>query len=247
MTTRSACFGVFVAVLASLPAAVLAQTTGSRFTIDFATGIDPSVNGNVNSGAIGTLQGQAAAILPQSYGTVYGTGVEFRFGGGYALNKDAELRGTFIYQSADANLVRLGDLGPSSLYVQYSDYKSFGLDLGYRRYFALASDDVRLFGEAALGAAFVDRINGQFAAPQSNAVLTSTDFYDATAAFTWSLSAGAVVKVADQVDLTAQIGLHHVGGLSQVDQLVGTGLDDINNDSARLTFPIVVGVRIRFP
>jgi hypothetical protein len=32
-----------------------------------------------------------------------------------------------------------------------------------------------------------------------------------------------------------------------VDQLVGTGLEAINNDSARLTFPIVVGVRIRFP
>jgi hypothetical protein len=31
-----------------------------------------------------------------------------------------------------------------------------------------------------------------------------------------------------------------------VDQLVGTGLEDINNDTARLTFPVVVGVRFRF-
>jgi hypothetical protein len=31
-----------------------------------------------------------------------------------------------------------------------------------------------------------------------------------------------------------------------VDQLIGTGLDDINNDSARFTFPVVVGARIRF-
>src|SRR5215831_14019181 len=123
----------------------------SRFVLDFATGINPSINGNVNSGAIGTLQGQATAILPQSYGTVYGTGVEFRFGGGYVLNKDSEVRAMFTWQSADANLVRLGDLGPSSLYVQYSDYKSFGLDFGYRRYVPLQAKDLRVFGEATIG------------------------------------------------------------------------------------------------
>jgi hypothetical protein len=38
-------------------------------------GIDKSVNGNVNSGAIGRLNNQAAAILPQPYGDVYGTGL----------------------------------------------------------------------------------------------------------------------------------------------------------------------------
>jgi hypothetical protein len=38
----------------------------------------------------------------------------------------------------------------------------------------------------------------------------------------------------------------HVSGLSEIDQLAGTGLEDINNDSGRLTFPIVVGLRVRF-
>jgi hypothetical protein len=46
--------------------------------------------------------------------------------------------------------------------------------------------------------------------------------------------------------LNAQLGLRRVSGLAEVDQLVGTGLADINNDTARLTFPIVVGVRFRF-
>jgi hypothetical protein len=31
-----------------------------------------------------------------------------------------------------------------------------------------------------------------------------------------------------------------------VDQFLGTGLETINNDTARLTFPLVVGVRFRF-
>jgi hypothetical protein len=236
-------------VLAAAPRDAAAQsqsTNGSPWVVDVGIGIDPTLNGNINSGAIGTLQGQATAILPNSYGDVYGTGLHLKFGGGYALDNVTELRGVFTYQTADANLVRLGDIGASSLYGQYSDYKSFGLDLGYRRYVPIKTEGLRVYGEATIGAAFVDRINVQFAAPQNNTVFTSTDFYDATAAFTWGINFGALFRVADQVDLNAQFGLRHVGGLSEVDQFLGTGLETINNDTARLTFPLVVGVRFRF-
>ena len=105
---------------------------------------------------------------------------------------------------------------------------------------------VRVYGEATIGLAFIDRINVQFAAPQSNLIFNETDFYDSSGAFTWGLNMGGLFRVAEHVDLNAQIGLRHVGGLSEVDQLVGTGLQDINNDTSRLTFPIVVGVRLRF-
>jgi opacity protein-like surface antigen len=224
-----------------------AQTTGdSPWVFDVGLGIDPSINGNINSGAIGTLQGQATAILPNSYSDVYGTGIQFRFGGGYALNENTELRGIFTYQSADADLVRLGDIGTSPLYAQYSDYKVFGLDFGYRRYMPLSVKDMRFYGEGALGIAFISRINALLAAPAGNVVFNSTDFYDRTAAFTWEANAGVLFRIADQVDLNAQVGIRHVSGLAQVDQFVGTGLDDINNDTSRLTFPLVVGLRFRF-
>src|SRR5690348_12283779 len=110
------------------------QSGDSRWVIDLGFGINPTINGNINSGAIGTLQGQTAAILPHSYGDVYGNGIDFRFGGGYVLDSMSELRGMFIWQTADADLVRLGDYGASSLYGQYDDYKAFGFDFGYRRY-----------------------------------------------------------------------------------------------------------------
>jgi hypothetical protein len=218
----------------------------SKFVLDLSVGLDKSINGNVNSGAIGRLQGQAAAILPQPYGDVYGTGLHFKFGGGYVLNPLSEVRAVFTLQSADANLVRLGDLGPSSLYGQYSDYVSFGLDLGYRRYVPLSNTKFRVYGEGTLGVAFIDEINVLLSAPQSNLVTDQTDFYDRTAAFTWGLNFGMLFPVASKIDLNAQVGLRHVSGLSEVDQLVGTGLEAINDDSARLTFPIVIGVRFRF-
>jgi hypothetical protein len=232
-----------------IPSGAWAQTgqDGSPWVVDVAFGIDVPVNGNVNSGAIGVLEDQATAILPNSFGHVYGTGLQLRFGGGYLLNEESELRGVFTYQSADADLVRLGDIGPSSLYVQYSDYKSLSLDVGYRRYVPIERDDFRVYGEATIGLAFIDEINALLAAPQAGVVFDSTDFYDRTSAFTLGFNAGILFPIADQIDLNLQAGLRRVSGLSEVDQLVGTGLERINDDSARLTFPITVGVRFRFP
>jgi opacity protein-like surface antigen len=250
MRIRRGCLACAVIVCVLIARAASAQTpsqTGeSRWVVDLGFGMAPSINGNVNSGAIGTLNGLATAVLPQSYGNVYGTGIDFRFGGGYVWDDVTEFHGMFTYQSADADLVRLGDYGPSSLYAQYSDYKTLGLDLTYRRYFPIPHQIVRPYAEGGIGIGFISRINVQFAAPQSNAIFTSTDFYDRTAAFTWTLNAGAMFRVAEHVDLNAQFGVRHVGGLAQVDQLVGTGLETINDNSARLTFPIVVGVRFRF-
>lgn len=223
-----------------------AQQAEEKWVFDVGFGIDFSVNGNVNSGAIGQLQGQTTAILPNSYGDVYGSGPHFRFGGGYMLNPESELRGVFTYQSADADLVRMGDIGPSSLYGQYSDYKTLAFDFGYRRYVPIEGQSSRLYGEATIGLAYIETINVQLAAPQSNIIFNNTDFYDQAAAFTWGVSIGVMIPVAARVDVNAQVGLRSTSGLSEVDQLVGTGLDEINDDSARLTFPIVVGLRFRF-
>src|SRR5262245_30012408 len=79
------------------------QTDESPWVFDLGFGIDVGLNGNVNSGVIGRLQGQTTAILPQPYGEVYGSGLQFRFGGGYTLSEVSELRGVFTYQSADAD------------------------------------------------------------------------------------------------------------------------------------------------
>jgi len=185
--------------LVALAADARAQdaTGASRWFVDLAVGLAPSINGNVSSGAIGVLQGQAAAFLPQTYGDVYGTGIDWRVGGGYTLDEKSEVRAMFSWQSGDADLVRLGDIGPSSLYALYDDYKSFALDLGYRRYFQLSNRDIRLFGEGTMGVGIIDAIGVHFAAPQSNVVFPQTNYYDRTAAFTIGFNFGALFKFSD--------------------------------------------------
>ena len=217
-----------------------------RWSVDVGIGFDNSISGNINSGAIGTLNDQAVVFTKNTYDDVYGTGFHLRFGGGYSLNEDSELRVRFTYQSLGADLAQMGEVGLSNLYGEYDDYKTFGLDFGYRRYSARRWGGVTPYAEGTLGIAFIDEIDVLLAAPQANVVQNATDFYDRTAAFTLGVNGGLLAPIADRFDLDFQVGLRYVTGLSEVDALVGTGLAAINDDSARWTIPFVIGVRTRF-
>jgi hypothetical protein len=48
------------------------------------------------------------------------------------------------------------------------------------------------------------------------------------------------------VGFFGQLGLRYVTGMSDADALEGTGLESINDSSARWTVPFLVGVRARF-
>ena len=89
--------------------------------------------------------------------------------------------GSADLQSADPDLVRLGDLGPSALYAQYSDYQSAALDFGYRRYMKMTKRNLSVYGEGTLGIGFIDSLNVELAAPQMNLVFDNTDCSNQTA------------------------------------------------------------------
>ena len=81
-------------------------------------------------------------------------------------------------------------------------------------------------------------------APAANLTERATDFYDRTAAFALGGNAGVVWQVSDHVGAFGQIGLRWMSGLSEIDDLAGTGLETINDDSSRWTLPVVVGMRV---
>jgi hypothetical protein len=216
------------------------------WSVEFGLGWDNSISGNINSSAIGVLNGQNVAILKNSYEDVYGTGLHMRFGGGYLIDEVTEVRATFTFQSLDADLTPMGDIGASRLYGQYQDYQSFGLDVGFRLYSRGLDSNVRPYAEATVGMAFVDETDIELVAPSINLSGNATDFYDRTAAFTLGGNAGVLWQVKDRVGVFGQIGLRWVSGMSEVDNLQGTGLESINDKSARWTLPFLVGVRARF-
>jgi hypothetical protein len=222
-----------------------AQAPDMPWSAEVGIGWDNGISGNINSSAIGTLNGQTVAILKNKYEDVYGTGLHLRFGGGYMFRENTEARATFTLQSLDADLVRMGDIGASNLYGQYDDYQSFGIDFGVRQY-AQVSPMIRGYGEASIGLAFVDETDLQLAAPQANFSGTATDFYDRTSAFTFGFGVGALFRVLPQADAFTQIGFRYVSGMSEVDAFQGTGLEAINDKSSRWTLPFLAGLRFRF-
>ena len=222
-----------------------AQSGTGRWNVEFGVGWDNSISGNINSGAAGTLGTQTVVFLKNTYEDVYGTGLHLRFGGGFEIDEMTEARVTFTLQSLDADLTSIGEYGAGNLYGQYSDYQAFTLDVGLRRYGRI-NPSVRPYAEALVGLGFLDEIDLTLVAPRSNITFEATDFYDSTTAFTFSLNGGAVWDVNERVGVFGQLGLRYVTGLSDVDNLVGTGLEDVNDKSARWTVPFLIGVRVGF-
>ena len=139
----------------------------------------------------------------------------------------------------------MGEIGTSRLYGQYQDYQSFGLDVGFRRYVDFTST-VRGYGEGTIGMAFIDETDVELVAPAANLSGNATDFYDKTSAFTVGGNVGVLMQAHDHVGVFGQVGLRWVSGMSEVDGLVGTGLESINDKSSRWTFPFIIGTRVRF-
>jgi hypothetical protein len=222
-----------------------APAKSSPWSAEFGIGWDNSISGNINSSGIGQINNQAVVITKNTYEDVYGTGLHLRFGGGYMLDDATEARATFTFQSLDADLTAMGEIGASRLYGQYADYQAFGLDVGLRRY-GTVSPTVRAYGEGTVGLGFVDRTEVTLVAPAANLSGETTDLYDRTAAFTLGANAGLLVQTSERLGVFAQMGFRWVSGMSQIDGLAGTGLETINDKSARWTFPFIAGIRVRF-
>ncbi len=246
----------FVSVVAMLAAGVFGasstaraqQSDGSPWSVDFAIGWDNDISGNINSSGIGTINNQAVVILKNSYEDVYGTGLHLRGGVGYLIGdtKTTELRASLSFQSLDADFVTpLGDIGVSKLYAQFSDYQALTLDLGARQYYEL-KPKLRGYADGTIGFGFIDKIDAKLVAPGANVITAANDFYDQTVAFSVGADAGLLFERSPKMGLFVQLGLRWTSGLAEVDDLVGTGLESINDKSSRWTIPFLAGVRYRF-
>ena len=218
----------------------------SRWSFDAAIGWDNGISGNINSSGIGELNNQSVVIKANTYEEVYGTGLHMRFGGAYALSNVMEVNANITIQSLDADqVVPMGDIGVSNLYGKYTDYQTFGLDVGLRRYMNVTSS-LRAYGEGTVGVGFIDETDLTLVAPGANLDGDVTDFYDQTAAMALGANVGVLYQMGGRLGFYGQLGLRWMSGMSEVDNLIGTGLDDINNKSSRWTLPFLTGVRVRF-
>jgi len=217
--------------------------------VDGGIGWDVNLAGEFLHGAIGTLNNVPVVINATTYGDVFGTGFQWQLGVGYLLDRKNEVRGGFSYQNVGSDLVMIGTAGIAPLQATFEDYTVWSLDFGYRRYFKaqeVGRRQIRPYAGITLGIADIPRISGAFAAPAAGLLAVNTDLYDGTAAFVIGFNGGLVAPVTSHLDATAQLAFRHVSGLSEIDNLAGTGLQTVNDESGRWTMPITFGVRYRF-
>ena len=241
-----AVMAIFLLCSATAVQAQSGSTVETPWSVEIGVGWDNDISGNINSSGIGTLRGQTVVILKNSYEDVYGTGLHLRFGGGYMFRPNTEFRATFTFQSLDADfVVPMGDIGVSKLYGQYTDYQTFGLDVGGRRYGNI-TDKIRGYGEATIGIGFVDKTDVTLVAPSINLSGQANDFYDQTAAFALGFGGGLMFQTGERWDLFTQVGFRWMSGMAHTDDLQATGLDTMNDKSSRWTMPFIAGIRYRF-
>ena len=248
---KSAAIGTCVPILLIGVQPAQAQTppaapSTSSWNIDVGVGWDNVISGNINSSGIGRINNQDVVLRANSFDDVYGTGLHLRFGGGYAFTDATEVTAAFVFQSNEADEVTaMGDIGVSNLYARYTDYETWGLDLGLRRYMGVSSS-LRAYGEGVVGIGVIDETDVTLVAPTANLSGTATDFYDQTAALGLGANVGLLYQTGGRMGFYGQLGLRWMSGMSQIDDLEGTGLDDINDNSSRWTLPFTGGIRVRF-
>jgi len=204
------------------------------------------LGGDFLAAGIGTLNNVPVVFQSQPFDHVYGNGVVWQFAGGYMLDDYTEIRAQYSYQHVGADVTNLGTAGTFPLVATFADYKASSIEAGARHYFVASIEHVRPYAGAMIGVSIIPEIDGVFAAPEAGLARYATDLYDGTAAFTFGVNGGALYEINERFDLTGQLGFRYNSGLSAIDALKGTGLENVNDKSSRWTMPITFGVRVKF-
>jgi hypothetical protein len=236
----------------SLPAAALmvalsagdVRAQSGPWSVSFDLGTEVAVNGDLHKGGSGTVLGLPTQVQARSYGDIYSNGFHWAVGLGYRVGETGEVRVQGSYTDKPAERLQVGTVATLPLFGLFDDYKSFGMDFGYRQYFSAAR--VRPYVGVSAGFARIDAIQSEFSVPAANVVLSNVKMYDSTLVPTVGASGGVQVNLSDRVALQGGVELKWHGDADDLDGLAGTGLEPINDESRRWSMPVTGGITVRF-
>ena len=233
------------------PGATPADTLRNRLTVSVLAGWDNQFSGKVIKDATGsTTTGVPINLTETSYDDVYGRMGMFKIGVGYRTTPRTEGVFNFVYSKSDANetATQIGTVGASvPLYVNFTEYQYWGIEGGERWFFARTR--FTPFVGALIGLNRLQDIRGTFVDVPLNLTpgLAAQDgkFFEKSWAFSLGPTGGFLIGIGP-LEFMAEAQIRFMGGLSDVDWLVEEGLRDINSESSRWSFPVLLGARIRF-
>jgi hypothetical protein len=240
----AATLGVIVAgVLGSGSAS--AEGIEGRWSLALQGGTDLELSGEVHDGGSGTVLDLQTQVEARSFGDVYDPGFRGQLEIGYGVSRASEVfvRGTYYKMSS--NTLQVGTVAGLVLDADFSEYKEWGGELGYRRYFR-ADKPFKLYVGGSAGLRFVSELPSTFSVPAAGVVLNDVPFYDSSTVGVFGLDLGASYDLSPKVALGLETGPRYQTGLGDLDGLAGTGLETINDTGSRWSMPIVATLRLRF-
>ncbi len=234
-----------LAVAGLWPALAGAQGLEGRWSLAFQGGTDLELSGNVHEGGTGTVLNLPTSVEARSFGDVYGQGFRAQLEVGYGVSSAGEvfLRGS--YYKTKSQTLQVGTVAGLVLNADFADYKEWGGEAGYRRYFRV-DKPLKVYVGALAGLRFVSELPSTFSVPAAGVVLSDVPFYDSSTVGVFGADLGISYDLGEKVALGLETGPRYQTGLADLEGLAGTGLEPINDTGSRWSMPILATLRVRF-
>lgn len=234
---------VLALALLVLPGVASAQTElqDTEWVVFGSVGFDAPLSGSITSAVTGTLSGSPLVLGNASFSEVYGALARWQFGGGYRLSNDAEVLARFTYTSGNGSRALLG-VTPGDPYVgEFQSISEKSFELGYRRRLGRFGP-FRSYAGGWAGFVRSSSISATLTLPGASAAPINLPVLDSSAAGVLSGGGGLLLPLTRRVALNADANVQWRSAINSANVLVGTGLDNIGDGSARWSLPVVFGV-----
>jgi hypothetical protein len=222
-----------------------AQGVDGRWSVAFQGGTDIELGGDVHDAGSGTVLGLPTSVEARSFGDVYSPAFRGQLEIGYGVSAANELfvRGTYYKTKSDT--LQVGTVAGLALQADFADYKEWGGEIGFRRYFQ-PEKRFKPYVAVLAGLRFVNELPSTFSVPAADVVLADVPFYDSSTVGVFGLDIGFSYDVSDAVAIGIETGPRYQTGLSDIEGLAGTGLESINDVGSRWSMPVLGTIRVRF-
>jgi len=204
---------------------------GTRLELDI--GAEKFVDGDIVNGGIVTGPSTTTAV---GYKDAFKTGYRASAGLARDFRPNTTILARGFYKQAEGeDGVTIATNGGGNVNVNFSDYESYGAELGLRQYLAPAQSKFRPFVGATAGATYIEDISIDTGGP---ATLINEAGWSATA----SATGGFEMPISRSASLALESGVRWEGKQDRPAFQTAT----LGEDNSRLSVPVTLRGRFRF-
>ncbi len=235
---RGAASAALLAAVAALP---VAAQESSRWSLSFGGGFELDSGNEFHKGPDGTFAGLPVDLQSRDYDDIYDTPTRLFLQANYRASDALSYYGRLNQTEASGSTINIGTIATLPLFGTFSDYETWGVDLGAKYTFG-GDSKFRPFVAADIGIKVVDSITIGLRPGAATAAAAATPFlFDGSTEFVSGFSAGFDYVVSERLSFGIEAGLRYESSLrGNDDAFVGSGLQPVNDTGKRWVYPVLV-------